>query len=423
MDAASGAEAGSIGFLLHRRTSCDMPPRMRSILQISRTLRALPLVPAALSLGACGPAPAPEAPPALDAPAPPAAAAPPATAPAAEPAAPPAPSSPLVEVARSPKQWTGVAVAPDGRVFVSYPRWSDDVPVSVAELGKEGALRPYPDITWNAYDPKADPAKRFVAVQSVVATKDGTLWVLDPGNPKFGGVVKGAPKLVAIDLAKNAVRDVIRFDAAVASGESYLNDVRFDLERKTAYLTDSGKGGLVILDLATKKARRALDAHPSTKSEDVTLTIEGKPWRRPDGSVPRVHSDGIALSPDGAWLYYQALTGRTLYRVPTELLRDAKATEAARAAKVEVVGKPGPADGLEADARGIYHTSLEENAIRRLGLDGGARVLVKDGRLAWPDSLAFGPDGSLWVTTSLIHRGAEPKERYGLWRIPPEALQ
>ncbi|HEU4411843.1 MAG TPA: L-dopachrome tautomerase-related protein [Polyangiaceae bacterium] len=398
-----------------------MAPRFYRIYQ---TVCALSLAPAAALFGACGSAPATEPPPSPPAPAPLAsapAAAPAPAPPAAEPAAPPA--SPLVEVARSPKQWTGVAVAPDGRVFVNYPRWSDDVPVSVAEIVQGGEPRPFPDATWNGYDPKADPAKRFVAVQSVVATRDGTLWVLDPGNPKFGGVVKGAPKIVAIDLAKNAVREVIRFDPTVASGESYLNDVRFDLGRKVAYLTDSGKGGLVVLDLATKKARRVLDGHPSTMSEGITLTVEGKPWKRPDGTAPRIHADGIALSPDGAWLYYQALTGRTLYRVATEALRDAKLKDAALGAKVEVVGKPGPADGLEADARGVYHTSLEENALRLIGPDGSARVLVKDARLAWPDSLAFGPDGSLWVTTTLIHRGNQPRDPYGLWKVPAEALK
>ncbi|WP_318284813.1 hypothetical protein [Bradyrhizobium lupini] len=29
---------------------------------------------------------------------------------------------------------TGVTVARDGRIFINYPRWSDDVPFTVAEL-------------------------------------------------------------------------------------------------------------------------------------------------------------------------------------------------------------------------------------------------------------------------------------------------
>lgn len=340
----------------------------------------------------------------------------------------PGPRAP-VEVARSTKQWTGVAVAPSGRVFVSYPRWSDDVPVSVAELrlgkadaGAEATVTPFPDAAWNGWRPGdgSDVAARFVAVQSVVATADGTLWVLDPGNPKFAGVIEGAPKLVAVDLGSSAVREVIRFDAQVASGPSYLNDVRFDLGRNVAYLTDSGRGGLVVLDLATKRARRVLDAHPSTHAEDVDIVFDGGPWRR-EGARPKVHADGIALTRDGAWLYYQALTGKTLYRVPTAALRDASLSEAALGTKVEKVGEPGPADGLEADAAGILHTSLEANAVRRFAWDGTVEVLAQDKRLAWPDSLAIGPGNTVWITTSQIHRGATPPEPYRLWKLPSAA--
>ncbi len=128
------------------------------------------------------------------------------------------PSPALELVASSPRQWTGIAVSQKGRIFVNFPRWSEDVPVSVGEL-KNGEVVPYPNATWNTWTPETQDPQRFVAVQSVVATKDSTLWVLDPGNPKWSGVVKGAPKLVAIDLAKNAVREVIPFDATVASGE------------------------------------------------------------------------------------------------------------------------------------------------------------------------------------------------------------
>jgi sugar lactone lactonase YvrE len=352
--------------------------------------------------------------------------------------APASPAQPqtLFEALRSDRQWTGIAVAlvPYPRTFVSYPRWSDDVPVSVEVLSFEIATdsrrstpftsaAPYPNEGWNAWNPKLDPRKHFVAVQSVVTTPEGTLWILDAGNPKFLGVVPGAPKLVAIDLSTDAVRAVIPFDARIASGASYLNDVRFDLPRNTAYITDSGKGGLVVLDLTTNKSRRVLDDNPSTHAEDTVLTIEGGPWRRPDGSNPRVHADGIALSPDGEWIYYQALTGRTLYRVSTAVLRDPKISKDELARAVQVVGTPGPADGLEATDAGILHTSLETNAIDLVRPDGTTKTLVQDPRLAWPDSLAFGQGGDLWVTTSLIHRGLTPRERYGLWVVPGRVLR
>jgi sugar lactone lactonase YvrE len=176
--------------------------------------------------------------------------------------------------------------------------------------------------------------------------------------------------------------------------------------------------GLVVLDLSTQESRRVLDDSPSTHAEDTILTIEGRPWRRPDGSNPKVHADGIALSPDREWLYYQALTGRTLYRIPTAALRDPKISKEELARAVQVVGTPGPADGLETTAAGIIHTSLEANALVLVRPDGTTKTLVQDPRLAWPDSLAFGEGGELWVTTSLIHRGPKPGEPYGLWRVP-----
>ncbi|HET9931064.1 MAG TPA: L-dopachrome tautomerase-related protein [Polyangiaceae bacterium] len=351
----------------------------------------------------------------------------------------PAPSEPpplLIEQLRSDRQWTGVAASldPSRRLFVSYPRWSDKVPVSVEEISfgvasdERGSVPfigvgPYPDEEWNAWRPGLDPRKHFVAVQSVLVT-EGTLWVLDAGNPKFGGVVRGAPKLVVIDLTTDAVRDVIPFDAKIASGASYLNDVRIDLSRGFAYITDSGKGGLVVLDLLTKKAQRVLDNSPSTHAEDTVLTIEGAPWRRPDGSNPKVHVDGIALSPDGEWLYYQALTGRTLYRIATDVLRSPRFSNDDRARWVQVVGTLGPADGLATMADGsIIHTSLEANALVLVRPDGTTKTLVQDPRLAWPDSLAFGRFGELWVTTSRIHRGGNPGEPYGLWVVPQWAFK
>lgn len=58
----------------------------------------------------------------------------------------------MTEIARSEhRQWTRATVTRDGRIFVSYPRWSDNVFVSVGELLPSGEVRSYPDEDWNKW--------------------------------------------------------------------------------------------------------------------------------------------------------------------------------------------------------------------------------------------------------------------------------
>src|SRR6187551_2881882 len=111
----------------------------------------------------------------------------------------------LEEAATFPHQATGVACSPDGRVFVNFPRWTEDAPVSVAEVMKDGSLKPYPDDEWNAWRNAnaaagtMKPVDHFVCVQSVVCDGRGNLWVLDPAAPGLDKVLPGGAKLVRIE--------------------------------------------------------------------------------------------------------------------------------------------------------------------------------------------------------------------------------
>ena len=326
---------------------------------------------------------------------------------------------PTLEIyAESDRQWTGVAVTWDGRVFVNFPRWSPEVPVSVAEVLGDGTLRPFPDQAWNSWTPDAEPSSTFVCVQSVVADGQGSLWVLDPANPWLRGVVPGGAKLVEIDVATGGVVQVIGFDRKIAPPGSYLNDVRIDLENRAAYITDSGESALVVVDLATGECRRLLDEHPSTAAEDVVLSFAGGRWLLPDGSAPQVHADGIAYDPQNDLVYYQALTGKTLYRISGAALREPWLDDSSLAGLVEVAAESGPADGLLWDgAGGIFISAIEDDAIKRWSPAGGAEFVFEDPIIAWPDSFARGPDGALYVTTSQIHRGPNPPDPYRILRI------
>ncbi|WP_207477920.1 L-dopachrome tautomerase-related protein [Arenibaculum pallidiluteum] len=322
-------------------------------------------------------------------------------------------------VARFEHQVTGITVAENGRIFVCFPRWTEDSPVSVAELLKDGSIRPYPDEGWNAWrNARKDelPAgEHLVCVQSVVADGRGSLWILDPAAPAQSYVVPGGPKLVRIDLATDRVTQVISFDETAAPQGSYLNDVRIAPDGRHAYITDSGaRGALVVVDLDGGRAWRVLDGHPSTQPEkDVQVRADGKVLRRPDGRGVEFAADGIALSTEGRHLYWQAIKGRTLYRIPTATLIEAgSGSEGARevAGRVEKVGENGVADGLLIDRAGtrMYVTAPEENAlrVRDLAAGGGTEILIRDERLRWPDTLSEGPDGAIYLTTSHIQDSA-----------------
>lgn len=326
-------------------------------------------------------------------------------------------------IAESKTQITGVAVTAGGRVFVSAPRWhTDSAMTSVMEVGEGGKLTPYPDERWNSWTPGAADAaatagSKFVCVQSVVVDARGRLWVLDPGSPRLAGVVPGAPKLVQIDPAGDGVERIIHFDSAVAPKDSYLNDVRIDTRTETAFITDSGKGAIVVVDLTSGQARRVLADDPRTKAEKTEIVCEGKTLifaGGPNaGKTPSIHSDGIALSPNGDYLYWQALTGKTLWRAPTAWLRGTDGRPERLAQLVENLGPTVVTDGMETDSRGnIYFSAVEKDAIMVRSPNGAIRTLVQGPQISWPDSFAIRPassDGSrdeLYFTTSQIHRSA-----------------
>ena len=326
----------------------------------------------------------------------------------------------LTPLATSEEQWTGIAVSRGRRLFVNFPRWSEAISMSVAEIGPKGQRTPYPNRAWNRWGETLPARNHFVCVQSVFVDDRDRLWILDAANPRFEGVVPGGPKLVMVDLQKGAVMRNIGFEVDVAPRNSYLNDVRIDTARHTAYISDSGAGAIIVVDLRTGKSRRLLDEHPSTASQGTPIVFDGKAWTRADGGQPDVHVDGIALSPDGDELYYHALTAGTLYRIDTDILRDPDADARALDRHVESVTRTGPVDGIcfGPDER-LYLTDLEGDAITRWSPDRGLEVFVQDPRLVWPDSLAAGPGNQLYVTTSQIHKGSAPPEPYRLFRFDP----
>jgi sugar lactone lactonase YvrE len=340
----------------------------------------------------------------------------------------------LEEVAKFDHQVTGVTVTEDGRIFVNFPRWSEDVPVSVAEVQKDGSIKPYPNDEWNSWRNvrmnEVTPGDHFVTVQSVVADGRGSLWVVDAAAPNSEKVIKGGPKLLQIDLKTNAVKRTYAFGTDVAGPASYLNDVRISPDGKFGYMTDSGSpGALVIVDLASGKAWRALSDDASTQADPtVVVTTDGKPLKRPDGRGPMFNADGIALSPDGRLLYFQALTGKTLYRIDTAVLQNPSATPEQITAKLEKIATTEPSDGFWMDKSGrLFLSTMQSDSIKMLTPDNKLETVLTDSRLRWPDTFSQGPDVEIYITASHIqdspwfHTGGWTDDSFTLFKFQPPA--
>ena len=337
---------------------------------------------------------------------------------------------------------TGVTISKQNRIFVNFPRWGDPVEFTVAEI-KHGKIVPYPDLQTNRLN-TSNQTEGLVSVQSVVIDPQDRLWVLDTGSINFQPIKPGAAKLLCYDLKSNRLVKRITFPDHVALPTTYLNDVRFNLNmgrEGVAFITDSsdsGPNGIIVVDLDSGLSWRKLNDHPSTKADrNFVPNVEGKPLLarsgggKPDANL-KIGADGIAISPDGRTLYYCPLASRRLYSVSTEALADGKLSDEETARTVRDLGtRDFASDGLHCDAAGnLLLTDYEHNAVRRRTSNderAGYEIVAQDPRMIWPDTLAVGPDDTLYVTCNQLnrqprfHNGKDERDApYVLFRVKPD---
>jgi sugar lactone lactonase YvrE len=291
---------------------------------------------------------------------------------------------------------SGIAITPDGRIFVGFPRHADNHrKATLAEL-KNGTVIPYPTAAISLPSDAA-PEHKLVSIHGMTTDSLGRLWAIDDGKMAGHPIAPGAAKVIGIDPKTDRVIANIVLTAPAMRPDSHMNDLRVDLThgaKGTVYIADSSFGtspALVVVDIATGHQRRVLAGHPSTQAEKGFLAVlEGRPLRYDPAhqTFPGGGADSITLSADSTLLYYSPLTSRRLYSIPTALISNFDATEAKLAAGVVDHGEKVMTDGLATDAEDrIYLTAGEHDAIMRRDPDGNVEVIVRDPRIIWPDGI------------------------------------
>lgn len=299
---------------------------------------------------------------------------------------------------------TGVAISAKGRLFVTFPRWSDTYQYGVIEISKDGSAKPYPHESTNKWQPGEDGMDKWVCVQTAYIDDNDYLYIVDAAAPKLGKVYNGSAKVVKFDLNTDQVVKTYRFPGTI-DNQSYLNDIRVDTKTQIAYLTNSGTGGIVVLDLNTGDSRQVLQGHRSFHPDpNVKFIIDGHELKK-QGLPVAFQSDGIALSPDGVYLYYKTIGDKRLFRIKTAVLNDPKQSTLQLAAAVEDLGDFAHTDGMILDDKAnLYLGDPTTYSIVKISPDLNVHTWIEDEKLIWPDTYAISKDGYMYIAASQVQR-------------------
>ena len=300
--------------------------------------------------------------------------------------------STLEEVLQYPEPLGNVAVADGSRVFFTIHSEARPSGNKLLEF-VDGASEPWPD-------GKAQQTL-FDTPLGVVADRLGRLWVIDHGNH---GIRQ--PRLLGFDIETGSLIADERFNNIIAPKGSFLQDLAVSPDGNTIVITDSSywrkSPALIVYDVESGSTRRVLERHASVSAEHYVIESNNREMSFLGGIVTmRGGVNGVAVNDE--WVYFGAISGSGLYRVPLKDLTTRYLPDSQLAAAVEFYATKPLSDGFAVDTDGtIYVTDVEHNAIYRFGRDRKARTLIQSESIRWPEGIALSPDGWLYVTDSAL---------------------
>ena len=298
----------------------------------------------------------------------------------------------LERVLQYPEPIGNVAVSSDGRIFFTVHPESRPQGNKLLEW-VAGAALPYPS---GSVQPHL-----FNTVLGITIDRQQRLWSIDHGRQGFG-----EPRLLAFDLRTGELVHDYKFTKEIAPLGSFLQDIRVSPDGRSVIISDGSilrkNPALIVYDVATKNARRILEAHESVVAENLLIQNSIKDLSFFGGLFTlKGGVNGIAIDPENEWLYFAAINNGGLYRIRMEHVVDAILPKNELHSLVERYSDKPLSDGLSVDVDGnIYVTDVEHNAISIVSNDRQPKTLMRSSDIRWASAISFGPGGYLYVADS-----------------------
>jgi sugar lactone lactonase YvrE len=133
------------------------------------------------------------------------------------------------------------------------------------------------------------------------------------------------------------------------------------------------------------------------------MYADGQKLYIPNGQEKRVGLDQLEVSPDGQYLYYQAIPG-PLARIATRYIDNPYLSAKEVEAHAEHWLDMWSTGGTAIDSAGnIYASDVNTRSVKRIAPDKTVTTVVADPRLVWVDAMWI-EDGYLYLPAAQINR-------------------